>query len=248
MNRHDNDNLSRLSALNGYRVSEDDPDPRGWTLVTEDGQRLGEVTDLLVDTNDLKVAFFEVRLEGALSDINQTIVPADALDVTTRRGDAILLDESALHQSSAAASFANDAHAAAIEPDAQRLTRSEEELRIGTREVQRGEVVVNKSVESEHVSTPVTRRVERVRVERRPVSGDVSATPTLTEAEIRVPIIEEEVVVEKRAVVKEEIVVTRDVATETETVTADLRKERVHVEGEELTGNVASIEERRNRG
>ena len=47
------------------------------------------------------------------------------------------------------------------------------------------------------------------------------------------PVMEEEVIVEKRPVVKEEIVVTREVATETETVEADVRREQIDISGDE---------------
>jgi len=116
--------------------------------------------------------------------------------------------------------------------DVERLTRAEEELQIGKRQVQAGEVVVGKHVETERVSTPVQRRVEHVRVERRPVD-DATGAAELREGEIRVPIMEEEVVVEKRPVVKEEVVVTREVATETQQVEADVRRERIDVSGDE---------------
>jgi uncharacterized protein (TIGR02271 family) len=110
------------------------------------------------------------------------------------------------------------------------ITRSEEELAIGKRAVQTGEVAVRKTVESEHVSerVPVTR--EEVTVERRPVTDAYAATARIGADEIRVPVHEEEVVAEKRAVAKEEIVVRKHAVQDTETVEADLRKERVEVE------------------
>jgi uncharacterized protein (TIGR02271 family) len=87
-------------------------------------------------------------------------------------------------------------------------------------------------VETERVTTPVQRRVEHVRIEQRPVN-DATGTAELREGEIRVPVMEEEVIVEKRPVVKEEIVVSREVATETEQVEADVRRERVDISGDE---------------
>ena len=124
------------------------------------------------------------------------------------------------------------AAAAAMPARTERITRSEEELRVGTRPVQAGEVVVGKHVETERVTTPVQRRVEHVRVERRPVT-DGTGQAELSEGEIRVPVMEEEVVVEKRPVVKEEIVITREATTETEQVESDVRRERVDISGDE---------------
>ena len=256
MNQHYNEgDLSRLGALSGYQVASDDPDPRGWAVRTSDGQRVGEVQDLLVDKTRMKVEFIEVRTSGnAAGPAGVLTLPLDAADLDASAREVIVHDASYLRTGASDVSGTRGPATNIGEyrsdkgDDAARLTRSEEELRIGKREVERGELVVNKSVETEHVSTPVQRRVERVRVERRPVEGATGVEPTITEDEIRVPIVEEEVVVDKRAVVKEEIVVSRDVDTETETVTADLRKERVHVEGEELAREGEPVSKRGRRG
>lgn len=117
----------------------------------------------------------------------------------------------------------------------QRVTRSEEELDIGKRQVQAGAVDVRKTVETEHVSQPVTRRREEVTIERRPVSGARAGTADIGEDEIRIPVTEEEIVVEKRPVVKEEIVIRKQAVTEEQTVEADLRKERVDVDDSNRT-------------
>lgn len=41
---------ARLSELDEYRVSDEDPDPRGWSVVGHDGTTLGTVEDLIIDT------------------------------------------------------------------------------------------------------------------------------------------------------------------------------------------------------
>ena len=111
------------------------------------------------------------------------------------------------------------------------ITRSEEELAIGKRTREAGEVAVHKTVETEHVRERVPFRREEVTIERHPVEGDRRADAgDIGEDEIRIPIREEEVVAEKRAVPKEEIVVRKHAVQDTETVEADLRKERVDVD------------------
>lgn len=116
----------------------------------------------------------------------------------------------------------------------QRLTLSEEELAVGTRQVEKGETVVNKRVETEHVAQQVPVTSERVVVERRPVEGGMRAASAadISEQEIRVPVREEEVVAEKRAVAKEEVVVRKEADTRTENVEADLKRERLEVREE----------------
>jgi uncharacterized protein (TIGR02271 family) len=127
-----------------------------------------------------------------------------------------------------------------------RLTRSAEELRIGKREVEAGEVRIGKHVESEHVRQPVTTTHERVKVERRPVSGEsMRADASISESgEIRVPVVEEEVVVDKRPVVKEEIVVSKEVVSRTKDVEADVRREEFDIE---KTGRV-DVDESEGKG
>lgn len=112
-----------------------------------------------------------------------------------------------------------------------RIPVTEEEMKVGKRQVQAGEVEVRKSVETRHVEEPVTRRREEVEVERRPLQADQAGTPAdFKEGETRIPLMEEEVVVEKRPVAKEEVVIRKHAVDDTENVEADLRKERVDID------------------
>ncbi|HET7622222.1 MAG TPA: DUF2382 domain-containing protein [Gemmatimonadaceae bacterium] len=113
-----------------------------------------------------------------------------------------------------------------------RIPITEEEMRVGKRQVQAGEVDVRKTVETKHMEQPVTRRREEVEVERRPIQGDqpVTGTADFKEGETRIPLMEEEVVVEKRPVAKEEVVIRKHAVEDTENVSADLRKERVDID------------------
>ena len=109
------------------------------------------------------------------------------------------------------------------------LTRSEEELAVGTEQVDSGGVRLRKWVETEPVERDVELRRETAHVTREPVDrvvGDVE----LREGDVEVPLHEEEPVVEKQTVAKERIGVERDVETRHETVSDDVRKERVEVE------------------
>lgn len=113
-----------------------------------------------------------------------------------------------------------------------RIPITEEEMRVGKRQAKAGEVDVRKTVETKHVEQPVTRRREEVEVERRPISGDRASTGAadFKEGETTIPLMEEEVVVEKRPVAKEEVVIRKHAVEDTENVGADLRKERVDVD------------------
>jgi uncharacterized protein (TIGR02271 family) len=122
--------------------------------------------------------------------------------------------------------------------DELRVRRSEEELRIETREREAGAVRVRKRVRTdrERIRVPKKRMevtVERVPVEREAVSTEGEAPrPEIGDDEIVVPVIEEEVVVEKRPVVKEEIRIRKKVVEDTEVVEEDVRREEVEVDDE----------------
>lgn len=131
-----------------------------------------------------------------------------------------------------------------MEGDEARLTLSEEELEIRKQRMSAGEVDVHKRVETEHVTTPVTTYREEAVVERRPISDETlqAGTARIEGDEIRVPLMEEEVIVEKRVVPKEELVVKKHMVQETENVEADLRRERADVDRQ---GDVQLRDERR---
>jgi uncharacterized protein (TIGR02271 family) len=114
------------------------------------------------------------------------------------------------------------------------MTRSEEELRVGTAERERGRVRLRKRVETDEVQESVPVRREQARVEREPITDEnvdeAMRGPELSEAEHEVTLREEEPVVEKRTVPKERVRLEKDVETDEEQVSDQVRKERVDVE------------------
>ena len=110
------------------------------------------------------------------------------------------------------------------------VSRSEEELRTGTRQREAGQVRVRKYVDTEKVQTTVPTSREEVSVERVPVSEGSSTEAEFSEGEVTVPIVEEEAVVEKRPVVKEELRISKESVTGEETVDAEVRKERIDID------------------
>jgi uncharacterized protein (TIGR02271 family) len=75
-----------------------------------------------------------------------------------------------------------------------------------------------------------TRR-EEVHVDRVPVEGEASE-PEIGDEEIRVPVTEEEIAVEKRPMVKEEVRIRKDVVEDTEVVEEDVRREEIDIDDE----------------
>lgn len=120
-----------------------------------------------------------------------------------------------------------------------RLTLSEEQLTVGKRQVQAGEVQLGKTVETEHVRESVPLVHEEVTIERRPLSADGNVdAATIGEESIRVPLMREEAVAGKRVVGVEEVVLHKQQVTENQTIEADVQRERLATDGLEQSGSV----------
>jgi len=116
------------------------------------------------------------------------------------------------------------------------MTRSEEELSVGTERRQTGRARLRKYVETEQVQRTVPVEREQVRVEREPIT-DANADaaldgPEISEEEHEVTLYEEEPVVEKRTVPKERVRLGKDVTSDEETVSEEVRRERIETEGD----------------
>ena len=126
--------------------------------------------------------------------------------------------------------------------DEVRVRRSEEELTVGTRERETGAVRVRKRVRTDRERIRVSKKRVDVTVERVPVEREIASTeeevarPEIGEEEIVIPVVEEEVVIEKRPVIKEEIRIRKEVVEDTEVVEEDVRREEIEVDDETERG------------
>jgi uncharacterized protein (TIGR02271 family) len=240
-------NLKRYSEVDDVEIADHDPDVRGWQVITTDGREIGEVDDLIVDTAAMKVRYLEVDIDRStfgLSEDRRVALPAEVVGIDRDNKKVVVSGMSAEHITKLPAyeggRFDRE-HTGYTRSDekwtgeyggGRRLTRAEEELRIGKRASKTGEVRVGKHVETEHVREPVSRMREEVHVERRPATHDTPSEARIEEGEVRMPVFEEEVVVDKRPVVKEELVVGKEKVEERDTVEADLKKEKFDVDKE----------------
>jgi uncharacterized protein (TIGR02271 family) len=114
------------------------------------------------------------------------------------------------------------------------MTRSEEELHVGTATRERGRVRLRKYVVTENVTRTVPVQREEVRIEREPITdanvGDATSGPAISQEEHEVVLHEEEPVVEKRAVPKERVRLDTETVTEEREISEEVRKERIDVE------------------
>jgi uncharacterized protein (TIGR02271 family) len=111
------------------------------------------------------------------------------------------------------------------------MTRSEEELRVGTAQREVGRARLRKVVVTENVETTVPVQREEVRVVSEPITDgnvdDALDGPAISEEEHEVTLHAEEPVVEKRVVPKERVRLEKDTVTEEQTVSEQVRKEQI---------------------
>ena len=118
------------------------------------------------------------------------------------------------------------------------MTRSEEELRVGTARQERGRARLRKHVVTENVQQTVPVQREEVRVEREPITdANVDQAldgPAISEEEHEVVLHEEQPVVEKRAVPKERVRLSKDTVTDEREISEEVRKEQIEPDGTDL--------------
>jgi uncharacterized protein (TIGR02271 family) len=120
------------------------------------------------------------------------------------------------------------------------MTRSEEELRVGTRQRERGRVRLRKYVVTEQVTKTVPVQREELRLEREPITdenvGQATDGPEIFEEEHEVVLHEEEPVVEKRTVPKERVRLGKDTVSDEREVSGEVRREQIETEGPDRIG------------
>lgn len=236
-----NRDLVRLSDSD-FDVAKGEIDPRGWKVISADGREIGEVEELIGDTSTQKVRYLECDLdekELGLAEDRNALIPVGfvRLDESERRvflegvtaGEVVQMPATI---SDLATEHETEFRGSEREAEGElRITRSEEELDVTKREVETGDVVLSKHVETERVSRPVSRVHEEVDIERRPVEGGMRAGESeFEEEQIRIPLREEEIEVSKHPEVKEELIVRKRPVVEEEEVEAELRRERIDIE------------------
>ncbi len=240
-------------------------DWRGRNAVDADGDKIGTIEEIYMDYETSKPEWLAVTtgmfgskvsfipIAEATESGDDVRVPYDkqqVKDAPTAEADGELSqeEESALYSHygldySAATGRSNDVRedrdavgrdtSGPTTDDA--MTRSEEELRVGTTERESGRARLRKYVTTEQVEETVPVKREQVTLEREPITdanvGDATDGPEISEEEHEVTLHEEEVVVDKRAVPKERVRLGKETVTEEQTVSEEVRKEQIESEG-----------------
>ena len=228
----------------------------GYEVYDQNGEKIGKVDDLFVDENDnpeyigVKMGFLgmsstlipwqlatvdeasgridvsvdkETAKNGPAFDDDREITPEFENQVYSHYGlqRATTTEEPGAYEAYQGAGTAD--------ADELRVQRTEEELRAGTREREAGAINVSKRVRTDRERMEVPTRHEEVTVDRVPVEGEATEAE-IGDDEVRIPLTEEEVVVEKRPVAKEEVRIRKDVVEDTEVVEEDVRREEVDID------------------
>jgi uncharacterized protein (TIGR02271 family) len=119
------------------------------------------------------------------------------------------------------------------------MTRSEEQLRVGTERVEAGRARLRKHIVTEQQSVTVPVSHDEVRVVREPITdaniGAATAGPELSEEEHEVVLGEDRVVAAKETVPVERVSLGTETVTEQQQVTEDVRHEEIEVEDDGVT-------------
>ena len=240
---------------------------RGAAVYSSDGERIGTVEELFMDAesrqperNGIGTGFFGTKrvlvpVTGASTESDGITVPYSKQQVKGAPdidGDEIGQETEAELYSyyglayseqrsdtglpeSAPSTMATGTETAPPTGEAQ-IVRAEEELAVGKRQVEAGRVRLRKWVETEPVTMDVELQREVAQIERQPVDQPISDAE-IGEEVIEVPLHAEQPVVQKQTVAKERVSLDTDVEVETQTVTDELRKERVEVDGEDVSAS-----------
>jgi uncharacterized protein (TIGR02271 family) len=117
------------------------------------------------------------------------------------------------------------------------MTRSEEQLKVGTETRETGRARLRKYVttEEQQITVPVTR--EEVRLEREPITegnrGEAMSGADISEEEHEITLHEERPVVTTEAVPVERVRLDKEQVTEQEQVSGEVRKEHIEADGVE---------------
>ncbi|HET7585341.1 MAG TPA: PRC-barrel domain-containing protein [Gemmatimonadaceae bacterium] len=214
--------LAPLRELGRYRIGDGEPDIRGWHVFTSSGRDLGEVDDLLVDTERGEVVMLDIDLEGtdrhSLAPIRAAWVDRDAKRVVLdgarfdadvelpSLGRGPVSDEDARRFARQYADVYGDR---AVEHGAEyRIRRADEELRVARRRAEHEAQRADEQERARHEADQRSRDAERAADERAREAEHKAKDATEGAREAAREAARDDVVVERRAIPADERRVT----------------------------------------
>lgn len=235
------------SQQNEYDLVNSGQDCMGWTVVDQAGNELGEVEEMLIETDEMRVDSIIVR---------GVRIPAE--NIALRDGKVVvrgLMDNEKFTATQAAATGGavtqtydpaprntGAKHVAGVTREAGddeiSIPIIEEQLAVGKRTVEKGGVNVRTTMTEKPVEETLNLREENVTVERHKVDRPVDGATAFQEGSFDVTTRAEVPVVEKEARVVEEVVIDKELTERTETVRETVKRTDVEV-GEINTSDAA---------
>lgn len=81
--------LTPLRSLHNFRIAEGDPDVRSWSVYGANGRKIGEVSDLLVDSAAMRVRYLAVALDSSLYGDGSTATASGPVGTTPVTDEAM---------------------------------------------------------------------------------------------------------------------------------------------------------------
>jgi uncharacterized protein (TIGR02271 family) len=212
-------------------------EPGGAIVTVHDANRAAEAEQILAANNG------RLRYEGPGQDevVGNELVGTDAEEINSERIDAA----DSTGQEITDTGYVDQRPVDDVDRSVERVQLFGEVLRVHKERVNRGEVRLRKDVitENQTIEVPVTR--EELVLERVAVSGNTPAPAANIGSgqEIRVPLSEDKVRLEKQPVLREEVNVGKREVQDVATVSGDVRREELRVDDPEAPKRSATGEE-----
>ncbi len=85
--------LAHLSEMDNYEIADGEPNIKGWDVRTVNGEKIGDVEDLIVDTALMKVRYIEVKLEKAMAmndELRHALIPIGSARLDDDKDDVFI--------------------------------------------------------------------------------------------------------------------------------------------------------------
>ena len=116
------------------------------------------------------------------------------------------------------------------------LALHDEVLKVGSEWVEGQQLQIRKSIETVPVQEEVTRSVVYVDAEHAPAADeDDGQVHELSDGTLSIPVLEEQIVVTRRTIVRERLLVHRHIQSETVLIEDEVRREQVEIEADDGT-------------
>ena len=236
------------SQQNEYDLTNSGQDCMGWTVVDQAGNDIGTVSEMLIETDEMRVDSIMVsggvRIPAeniALQRDGRVIVRGvrdEKQFSATQRTAATTATQTQTYEPAPRNTGAKNVHGVTREATEDEISIPiiEEQIVVGKREVERGGARVRTTMTEKPVQETVSLREEKVTVERHKVDRAVDAnTDAFKEGTFDVTTKTEVPVVAKQTRVVEEVVVGKEMTEHTETVRDTVK--RTDVEVDEINTN-----------